>query len=123
MVFVGAPDNKTVQKNIGDQFDDNWRRGTVGHVPAFGGNSIRGGESPFFMVSGELNADHAAALQAKTATLYVLSRWVWTDSTGTWASDSCQGYEDMKLTVLHKCDVHDRQRYPFHGRRTDAVGR
>jgi hypothetical protein len=107
-VYVRRPDNVEDEKQIANDFDEQWKRST--HSKA---NDIRPHAPAFFSFKSEPITDsEVKGVLGHTLTLYVLVRFTWSDQTGNWIGAECFSFQDAThdLIVGHQCHFH-KSRY------------
>jgi hypothetical protein len=121
-IYVGTPDDLDDQRRFGAEFDKTWVsdhqrlcQGEKIGCPA----EVKPKEPNLFTFDSEpLNMAEVESILSRNKgrkTIYILVRFVWSDETGTWANDSCMGFQDPppNLQLAHPCSVHRRGRYAF----------
>jgi hypothetical protein len=112
MAFFAKPDDKEAQAAIAKMFNDEWPKRKLERPKL----DLKTNDQLFFTFSSEaVTADQISSLNVGSNTIYIYSRFVWSDPTGRWASDRCEGYQDIKhdFAVTHRCPVYSKDRYAF----------
>jgi hypothetical protein len=114
-MYIGKLDDKDAQKTFAKEFENDWRRAVSSHRVTKDKGLLPSGTRFFSFLSEPLSDDEVASILAKTKTIYVLSRFVWSDPNGRLASDSCMAFQDPMhdMIVGHGCVVFNRERYKF----------
>jgi hypothetical protein len=112
--YLAKPDDDSSQKDLASRFNRWWKvtKHTAAVVPEVQPKDQRLATFKSVVFS----PDDITALMNKSNTLYVLYRWVYSDSSGRWANDVCAGYQNVyqDFNVMHPCrPEYNRQRYHF----------
>ncbi len=110
-MYVGKKDDLETQKSFASDFDRWWK--TAKHQGSNGNQVIPGAPAMFSFVSAPLSDSDISQMQDMTGTIYVLTRFLYSDHNGRWITDRCIGYQDIfhDVIVAHPCMAHRDQRY------------
>lgn len=113
MLYVDKLDDLEAQKRLAHEFDMWWK--TSKHLG--GGETIAASSAQglFSFQSPQFTEAELKGLDARTVTIYVFLRFIYSDHNGRWVNDVCFGLQDPKhdMVVSHPCKLHDNPRYPI----------
>lgn len=113
--YLAKPDDDSSQKDLASRFNKWWK--ATKHTAAVVLEVQPRDQRVATFKSLVFSPDDIIALTNKSKTLYVLYRWVYSDSSDRWANDVCAGYQNVYqdgFTLMHPCrPEYNRQRYHF----------
>ncbi len=110
-LYVGRPNSLEDQEKMGKDFDAWWEK-----TPHREGLPVEPRVPGMFLFQIDaMSEPEISGIQNHTLTVYLLARFVYSDSTGTWASDSCIWFDDAArdLELSYPCKTHRNPRYAF----------
>ena len=113
-IYIAKPDDIKVQKQLAAAFDTWWDTSIATFKPTGPAPSVPPQYPAVFTISSQpLTASDLKQLTDRTATIYALLRFVYSDHNGRWVGDVCFGLQEAMhdFILSHSCMVHDRPRY------------
>lgn len=109
--FVGKLDDASDQQAIAKKFEDWWR--TTEHLSFLTTQPQEPALGTYIMPG--FSDKEMDAVKNKQATIYLLLRWVYSDSTGRWVRDDCMAFQNPlhDFQITHPCHAHNNHHYPM----------
>jgi hypothetical protein len=109
-LYVGKPDDRIAQEALVRRFEREWTTDVVHHSPTPMNPNI-----PLFSSDYRTLTDDEIKALNEGATIYILRRLEYRDSTGDWRTDDCEALQKEAVTidmrVGHACFMFVRDRY------------
>lgn len=110
--YLAVPGDTQQQREIWDAFDSTWRKEEDFKAVPFEIDPNSTGDSFFSILTNELSVTDVSNFNSRALAVYVLVRFVYSDRTGRWASDSCRYYQDFTRDgVSHPCEFKKSRKY------------
>jgi hypothetical protein len=108
-IYVGKPDDRKAQESLAMQFNSEWEKLARERKP----DPVPVNRVGYRTDERIFTAEEIKQI-SEGATIYVLRRLEYTDSTGTWLSEDCQHFQvhdhSLYFAVGHPCLVFDRSK-------------
>jgi hypothetical protein len=110
--YLAKPDDMQQQREIWESFDSHWKDEEDFHATPvdIDPNATAG---HFFSISTKpFSEQEISNIKSGNLTIYIFSRFVYSDRTGKWVSDSCTNFQDITYDLVqHPCGVKKPRRY------------
>jgi hypothetical protein len=111
-IYTGKADDKATQMDLARQFEKDWKSGS----PTLAMNLVP--DNPRFGSVEKTLSDEELAKLKDRGTLYLFVRFQYSDASGRWGTDACEGFQrnsatEIAMNITHPCYAFEDFRYPI----------